>query len=61
MFLKGFILAGKIYRANPLRPHCRADAGQHVWLCRLLNLPSAGTGYGMVGTAMMEPIRQRRS
>lgn len=23
-----------VYRANPVRPHCDANAGRHTWLCR---------------------------
>jgi hypothetical protein len=50
-----FVTLGRVYRANPFRPHCDAAAGRHVWLCRALGLPdpSSGTGYGYVGSLMM--------
>jgi hypothetical protein len=59
--MRAFIFLGRLYRANPLRPHCNVAEGRHVWLCRFLNLPSAGTGYGMVGTEMMKPLFRKDS
>jgi len=29
-------ILAKLYRANPVRPHCDAGVGRHVWLCRAL-------------------------
>jgi hypothetical protein len=27
-----------VYRANPVRPHCRSTAGVHAWTCKLVTL-----------------------
>jgi hypothetical protein len=33
-----------LYRLNPLRPHCNAEAGVHVYLCRKLMTHIAANG-----------------
>lgn len=40
-------LAIAMYRVNPLRPHCNAGAGRHVWLCSLLGLDAKGNPCGV--------------
>lgn len=32
---RAIMLAVKIYRAWPYRPHCNAAASRHAWTCRL--------------------------
>lgn len=45
MFNAILTFAIAVYRANPLRRHCNAAAGRHVWLCSLLGLPVGGTDF----------------